>query len=197
MQRCTTRTLPAFTPAGCSYIRPDWLRPPDQALCKKATHGLKATRICPQLSHQDVDGVTDRLAMSKAFFYKQRLDSECIKSGLSNLLAGYPVLAGRLGKLAKTGQAYVYLTNSGVPFRETQLAATSNCFEAGKLDMHRSHAGLPIWIEVNQHVLDDGITCSIAALSTFACLYVATTCSRTRATLCRSNSPVVNACSKH
>ena len=150
---CTTRTLP---PAGCSYIRPDWLRPPDQALCKKATHGLKATCICPQLSHQDVDGVTDRLAMSKAFFYKQRLDSECVKSGLSNLLAGYPVLAGRLGKLAKTGQACVYLTNNGVPFRETQLAATSSCFKAGKLVMqHWSHAGLPIWIEVNQHVLGD------------------------------------------
>ncbi len=94
--------------------------------------------------------------MSKAFFYKQRLDSECIKCGLSNLLASYPVLAGRLGKLAKTGQACVHLTNSGVPFRKTQLAATSKCFKAGKLDMqHWSHAGLPVWIEVNQHVLGD------------------------------------------
>jgi len=103
-----------------------------------------------------VDGVTDRLAMSKAFFYKQRLDSECVKSGLSNLLAGYPVLAGRLGKLAETGQACVHLTNSGVPFRETQLAATSNCFKAGKLDVQRwSHAGLPVWIEVSQCVLGD------------------------------------------
>ncbi len=102
-----------------------------------------------QLSHQDVDGVTDRLAMSKAFFYKHRLDSQRIKNGISNLLAGYPILAGRLGKVAVTGQPCVRLTNQGVLFQESQIPASSNCFKANELDMQQwIHAGLPAWIAV-------------------------------------------------
>ena len=110
---------------------------------------LQRVTLHAQLSHQDVDGVTEQLAMSKAFFYKHRLNGECIQDGISNLLAGYPVLAGRLGRVADTDQACIWLVNGGVSFREIACPASSDCFKADELDMKQwMSGGLPAWIEV-------------------------------------------------
>ncbi|KAL3142514.1 hypothetical protein ABBQ38_002836 [Trebouxia sp. C0009 RCD-2024] len=101
------------------------------------------------LSHQDIDGVTERLAMSKAFFYEQCLDAECIKHGISNLVAGYPVLAGRLGKTAGTGQPCIQLNNAGVQFRHLQSSASRGYFQANSPSAgSRRGAALPNWTEV-------------------------------------------------
>ena len=102
-----------------------------------------------QLSHQDSDGVTERLAMSKAFFYKEHLDPECIKMGLSNLLADYPILAGRLGKTAGTGQPCIWLNNAGVQFRHFQSSAPTKHFQANSSGANsRQGTALPTWTEV-------------------------------------------------
>ena len=93
-----------------------------------------------QLSHQDVDGVTEKLAMCKAFFYSSQLDAECIKNGISNLLAGYPILAGRLGRTAKAGQPCVWLSNAGVQFRHLCSSAHSKSFAATKLNESNRNA---------------------------------------------------------
>lgn len=102
-----------------------------------------------QLSHQDFDGVTERLAMSKAFFYRQHLDTDCIKNGISNLLAGYPILAGRLGRTAGTVQPLIWLNNAGVHFRHLYSSASRQYFQANNLSASsRQGTALPTWTEV-------------------------------------------------
>ena len=89
--------------------------------------------------------------MCKAFFYSSLIDTECIKNGITNLLAGYPILAGRLGTTAETGQPCVWLSNAGVQFRHLCSSAHSNSFTAVKLDgsnMRGANSDLPEWIEV-------------------------------------------------
>ena len=112
-------------------------------------HHADAERLVFAAVPQDVDGVTEKLAMCKAFFYSQSLDSECIKMGISNLLAGHPILAGRLGQ--ETGQPCVWLNNAGMQFEHLQSLSATARFQVNALGTkNRKHDRPPGWVEVSR-----------------------------------------------
>lgn len=140
--------LKKATPLACNILK---LRQIDSTLYEQCLAILNPIRSgCRlQLSHQDNDGVTERLAMAKAFFYRQRLDPEFIKNGISNLLAGYPILAGRLGKTAGTGQPCIWLNNAGVHFRHLHSSSLRKYIEANSMSTNSTQGtALPNWTEV-------------------------------------------------